>query len=178
MVLVLTWLAIVPLLLSIVPLVAIIPILLYIGALIGAQAFQETPKAHAPAIILALVPNLAAWLKVNIDGALGAAGTNAAAVGLDNLAQNGVLYRGVEILAGGAIVTGLIWGAMAVFMIDKRHMAASAVAVIAAVLTFFGFIHGPEIGIAVTPMVALSYLLVAGVFYGFTRLENDQQTAT
>ena len=67
---------------------------------------------------------------------------------------------------------------MAVFMIDKRHMAASVVALIAAVLTFFGFIHGPAIGIAVTPMVALSYLLVAGVFFGFTRLENEPQPAS
>ena len=37
------------------------PILLYIGMLIGAQAFQTTPKAHAPAIILALTPHIAAW---------------------------------------------------------------------------------------------------------------------
>jgi len=175
MVLLLTWLAIVPLLLSVVPLVAIIPILLYIGALIGAQAFQETPKSHAPAIVMALVPNLAAWLKVNIDGALGAAGTDAATVGLDNLAQNGVLYRGVEILAGGAIVTGLLWGAMTVFMIDKRHMAASIVALIAAVLTFFGFIHGPAIGFAVTPMVALAYLLMAGVIFSFSHLEKPAE---
>ena len=45
---------------SLIPVVAISPILLYIGMLIGAQAFQETPKSHAPAIILALVPHLAA----------------------------------------------------------------------------------------------------------------------
>ena len=44
--------------LAIVPVVAILPILLYIGMLIGAQAFQESPKSHAPAIILALVPHL------------------------------------------------------------------------------------------------------------------------
>jgi AGZA family xanthine/uracil permease-like MFS transporter len=36
-------------LLSLVPVVAISPILLYIGMLIGAQAFQETPHAtHRP----------------------------------------------------------------------------------------------------------------------------------
>ena len=29
------------------PLPAIVPILLYIGLLIGAQAFQEAPRAHA-----------------------------------------------------------------------------------------------------------------------------------
>ena len=97
--LVLTWLAVVPLLLTVIPVVAIIPILLYIGALIGAQAFQATPRSHALAIIFALVPNLAAWAKVQIDGALGAAGTNAATVGLDKMAQNGVLYNGLEVLA-------------------------------------------------------------------------------
>ena len=171
MVLILTWLAIVPLLLTIIPVVAIIPILLYIGALIGAQAFQATPRAHAPAIIFALVPNLAAWAKVQIDGALGAAGTNAAAVGLDKMAQNGVLYNGLEVLAGGAVVTGLLWGAMVVFLIDRKPSSAGIVSIIAAVLTFFGFIHGSAVGIAVSPMVALSYLLIALLFFSFTKLE-------
>src|SRR3979411_1018606 len=36
------------------PRVAIRPILLYIGMLIGSQAFQESPHRHAPAIVLAL----------------------------------------------------------------------------------------------------------------------------
>ena len=72
---------------ALIPVVAISPILLYIGMLIGAQAFQETPpSSHAPAIILALMPHLAAWGKLQIDNALGAAGTNAAAVGIDKLA--------------------------------------------------------------------------------------------
>lgn len=172
MVLVLTWLSIVPLLLSIIPVVAIIPILLYIGALIGAQAFQATPASHAPAIVLALVPNLAAWAKVLIDGALGAAGTNAAKVGLDKMATNGVLYEGLEVLAGGAVVTGLLWGAMTVFLIDRRPTAAGTVAVIAAILTFFGFIHGAAVGWMVSPVIALSYLVVALLFFWFEKMET------
>ena len=47
-VLVLAWLGIVSVLLNLVPVVTISPILLYIGMLIGAQAFQETPHRHAP----------------------------------------------------------------------------------------------------------------------------------
>ena len=86
MVIVLSWFGIISLLLAIIPVVAISPILLYIGMLIGAQAFQTTPAKHAPAIVLALTPHLAAWAKTLIDGALGAAGTNAAAVGFDKLA--------------------------------------------------------------------------------------------
>ena len=43
MVIVLSWFGIISLLLAIIPVVAISPILLYIGMLIGAQAFQTTP---------------------------------------------------------------------------------------------------------------------------------------
>src|SRR5882757_7875002 len=73
MVVVLAWFGIISVLLALVPVVAISPILLYIGMLIGSQAFQETPHRHAPAIILALLPNIASWTKNQIDNALGAA---------------------------------------------------------------------------------------------------------
>ena len=88
--------------------VAILPILLYIGMLIGSQAFQESPRSHAPAIILAMMPQIAAWGKNMIDGALGAAGTNAAAVGLDKLGNAGVLYHGLATLGGGATLSMLM----------------------------------------------------------------------
>ena len=74
MVIVLAWLGVISLLLNLVPVVAILPILLYIGMLVGAQAFQATPASHAPAIVLALTPHLAAWGKTLVDGALTAAG--------------------------------------------------------------------------------------------------------
>src|SRR5438067_2944389 len=113
MVLVLSWFGVLALLMALIPVVAIAPILLYIGMLIGAQAFQETTKSHAPAVILALVPQVAAWGKLMIDNALGAAGTNAAAVGIDKLGQVGVLYHGLEVLGGGAILVSLILAAIA-----------------------------------------------------------------
>ena len=53
MVIVLTWFGIIALLLALIPVVAILPILLYIGMLIGSQAFQERRRRHAPAIVLA-----------------------------------------------------------------------------------------------------------------------------
>jgi AGZA family xanthine/uracil permease-like MFS transporter len=83
---------------ALIPVVAILPILLYIGMLIGAQAFQETPKRHVLAIVLALTPHLVSWGKLQIDNVLGAAGTSAGAIGLDKLAQNGVLYHGLEVM--------------------------------------------------------------------------------
>src|SRR5208337_2313573 len=68
MVIILSWFGIISLMLAVIPVVAISPILLYIGMLIGAQAFQTTPKLHAPAIVLALTPHLAAWASVQLDG--------------------------------------------------------------------------------------------------------------
>src|SRR5205085_12478315 len=75
------------LLLAVVPLVAILPILLYIGLVITAQAFQAVPARHAPAVVLALIPNIASWGQSLVDGALGAAGKKASDV-MDGLAIN------------------------------------------------------------------------------------------
>jgi adenine/guanine/hypoxanthine permease len=161
MVIILSWFGIISLMLALIPVVAISPILLYIGMLIGAQAFQENPKNHAPAIILALVPHLAAWGKLQIDNSLAAAGTNAAAVGYDKLVDANVLYRGLEVLGGGAILAGLVLGAIGVFIIDRQFMKAAFFALAGAALAFFGFIHGEKIGFGQSPMVALSYLTVA-----------------
>ncbi|HEY7663745.1 MAG TPA: regulator [Xanthobacteraceae bacterium] len=170
MVIVLSWFGIVAVLLALVPVVAISPILLYIGMLIGAQAFQTTPSAHAPAIVLALTPHLAAWCKTLMDGALGAAGTTAAAIGFDKLGQVGVLYHGLEVLGGGSILTGLVLGAVGVFVIEKKFAEASAFALSGAVLTFFGFMHGESVGVAVTPAVAIAYAIVAAFLFGLGRL--------
>jgi AGZA family xanthine/uracil permease-like MFS transporter len=171
MVLLLAWFGIISVLSTIVPLVAISPILLYIGMLIGAQSFQTTPAKHAPAIVLALTPHLAAWAKVQIDGALGAAGTNAATVGFDKLSQVGVLYHGLEVMGGGAILSGLVLGAIAVFVIERDFVKASAFALSGAIMTFFGFMHGESVGIAVSPMVAASYAMLAAFLFLCSRSE-------
>src|SRR6476659_1392984 len=169
MVVVLSWFGIIAVLLALVPVVAISPILLYIGMLIGAQAFQETPHRHAPAIVLALIPNIAAWGKLLIDSALGAAGTNAATVGLDKLGQVGVLYHGLAVMGGGAILGGMVLGAIGAFIIERKYQEASYFAAAGAVLTFFGFMHGEAVGFAVTPVVALAYALVAAFLFALSR---------
>lgn len=173
MVVVLSWFGIISLMLAIVPVVAISPILLYIGMLICAQAFETTPREHAPAIALSLTPHLAAWATVLLSGALGAAGMNFGAQHapefVAKMAQNGVLFHGLEVMGGGSILTGLVLGAIAVFVIERKFVNASAFALAGAVMTYFGFMHGEAIGIGggwgVTPGVALAYALVAAGLY-------------
>ena len=171
-VLVLSWFGILALMMALIPVVAISPILLYIGMLIGAQAFQETPRNHAPAVVLSLVPQVAAWGKLQIDSALGAAGTSVAAVGLDKLGQVGVLYHGLEVLGSGAILVSLILAAVSACVIDRAYAKAAGFAVAGAVLTFFGFMHSEAIGVAKTPLVAISYLGVAAVLFWCSRTQT------
>jgi AGZA family xanthine/uracil permease-like MFS transporter len=161
LVIVLAWFGVIALMMALIPVVAILPILLYIGMLIGSQAFQETPMRHAPAIVLALVPQIAAWGKTQIDGALNAAGTSASAVGFDKLDQTGVLYQGLEILGGGATLAGIVLAAITVFIIERDFMKAAAFAAAGAVFTFFGLIHAEALGIGRTPSMVISYLGIA-----------------
>ncbi|MDQ0348348.1 regulator [Ancylobacter vacuolatus] len=176
MVIVLSWFGIIALLLALIPVVAISPILLYIGMLIGAQAFQTTPSKHAPAVVLALTPHLAAWAKLLIDNSLAVAGTSAAALGLEKLGAVGVLYHGLEVMGGGAILVGLVLGAIGVFVVERQFVNAAAFALAGAVLTFFGFMHGESVGIGVTPTVAFAYLLVAGFLFGCAKYTAREES--
>jgi adenine/guanine/hypoxanthine permease len=174
-----TLLNIVPVLLNLIPLVAILPILLYIGALIGAQAFQATPRLHAPAIILALVPHLAAWGKGQVDGALIAAGVNPADI-LEALTVNGVLYEGMTKLGGGAILSGLIIGAIAVFLLDRKPKLAAGYAVAGAVLSYFGFMHAEQVQFGINGLptaITMGYLLLAALCYGFSYLPYEDNNS-
>lgn len=164
MVILLCWFGIISVMLALIPTVAILPILLYIGMLIGSQAFQETPKTHAPAIVLALTPHMANWALTLINSSFAAAGIFAVSDELAaKMAQNGVLYHGLQTLGGGSILGGLILGAIAVCIVDRNFLKAGGFAFAGAVLTFFGFMHGEKIGIGQTPTVAASYLAVSAI---------------
>ena len=71
-----------------------------------------------------------------------------------------------KIQQGETFLGGLVLGAIGVFVIDRRFKDAAAFTLAGAVLTFFGFMHGEAIGIAVTPSVTLAYLVVAAFLFG------------
>jgi AGZA family xanthine/uracil permease-like MFS transporter len=139
-------------------------ILLYIALVIGAQAFQTTPKLHAPAVVIAFIPHIANYVKSSVDQALYAAQTTADKVGMIALAAQGLSYKGLASLGYGAIVTGMLLGAITAFLIDKRFRSAAIYAFSAAILAFFGVIHAPEMAPAAAPWHALGYLLFSLLF--------------
>ena len=82
---------------------------------------------------------------------------------MDKLMDNGVVYHGMALLGGGAVLAGLILGAILVFIIDRRFDRAAVYAFAGAVLSFFGFIHGTSLGVGASTPVAIGYLLIAAV---------------
>ena len=161
------------LLLSLIPLVAIIPILLFIGMVIGSQAFQESPKRHAPVIVLAILPSIAEWANNQVNTTLN---TTAKTLGvsdklpevlpdlLGNLSQANVLLKAMGTAGGGAVLAGLLLGAIGAFVIDRRFNWAFVYSFAATILSFFGFIHSHTLAINASPQVTLGYALATAMF--------------
>ncbi|HTQ03193.1 MAG TPA: hypothetical protein VMI54_05025 [Polyangiaceae bacterium] len=171
MVIVLSWFGVISLMTALVPVVAISPILLYIGMLIGSQAFQESPRKHAPAIVVALFPSLAAWGKLQIDNSLGAV-SGIHQVTPDMIAkmqQVGIFYHGLTILGGGSILAGVVLGAITTYIIDRNFVKAAGFSAAGGVLTFLGLMHGEQVGAFQNPTVVIAYLAVAVVLYACSR---------
>jgi AGZA family xanthine/uracil permease-like MFS transporter len=166
---------------ALLPLPAIVPILLFIGLLIGAQAFQVSPRIHAAAIVAALIPNIAAWATGLMDNVLAAAGTSATEVGTDAIAGAGVVYTGLLILGQGAILAGLVLGAVVAFIIDRRLVAAAGFCFAGAALSFIGLIHAPEVGWNANGQVTLGYMFfgIVCLLFSLTKPEpiyhNDEE---
>ncbi|SDT33792.1 putative MFS transporter, AGZA family, xanthine/uracil permease [Friedmanniella luteola] len=157
---------------TVLPLPAIVPILLYIGLLIGAQAFQSTPRLHAAAVVAAIIPNLAAWGAGLIDNALAAAGTTAAEVGEAALGDAGLVYHGLHVLGQGATLAGIVLGAIVTFVLEKQLRRAALAALVGAALSWIGLLHADQVGWAAAPGVALGYLLLAATMAGFSLLHR------
>jgi AGZA family xanthine/uracil permease-like MFS transporter len=151
------------LLLKLIPIVAILPILVYIGMVVTAQAFNETPKQHAPAIALAFIPWLADWARTLINNALSVAGTSAGELGTAALQGGGVAYAGMSLIGNSAILVGAVLGSIAAYIIDRNYKSAAYWALFGAAASYIGLVHGTEfkLGAAIGP--AIGYVLIAAL---------------
>lgn len=129
--------------LNIVPLEVTLGILLWIGLIITAQAFQASPRHHALAVGIGLVPSLAAWLLVQIEGTLRVCGKSL----LDTADQFGstLHIHGVIALSQGFLLTSIIYAAVTAFVIDRRFNQAAVWMLAASGLSAVGMIHAYRI---------------------------------
>jgi AGZA family xanthine/uracil permease-like MFS transporter len=166
---------------ALVPIEAGMAIVLWIGLVITAQAFQAVPAAHAPAVALGLFPAITGWGVLILTQTLGAAGIVAGQPGLaaqvlgraDAFALTGLHLEGLTALSQGFMLTSLVWAAASALLIDRRLMSAARFMLLGAALSYFGFIHAGAIGPAggvytLAPGAgtrwAIGYLLCAGFF--------------
>ncbi len=124
---------------TIVPMEAGIAIVLWIGVVIAAQAYQATPKAHAPAVVVGLFPAFAAWGMNLLKRGYFGAGTTISAEVAKGVPINGLM--GMAALDSGFIFTSMILAAISVFLIERRFLMAAFWSIAAGALAFFGVIH-------------------------------------
>jgi AGZA family xanthine/uracil permease-like MFS transporter len=157
---------------ALIPVAAVAPMLVFIGLVIMGQAFTAVPPAHAMAGAMAILPHvsnllIAKWSSLStvltgdpvryFDPALAAA-----------FVQQGAHVPGHAALSYGAIITGLIWGSVTAFLIDRKPVSAGLAAIAGAILTLFGFIHYPVMGFYPGPIFG-GYVAIA-VFCGILHL--------
>ncbi|MEM9072236.1 MAG: NCS2 family permease, partial [Myxococcota bacterium] len=171
------------LLAALVPLEAGMAIVLWIGIVITAQAFQATPRSHAPAVAFGLFPAIAGWGVLILTQTLGAAGVATGNFALaeqviaapESFAAVGMHFPGLVALSMGFMLTCVVWAAASTMLIERRFRIAAAWLCVGALLSFFGLIHAgeltpaggvPDIGWATGWRWSVGYLLGAA-FFGF-----------
>lgn len=157
-VLVLAFAGLMNLILSVIPLVALLPILMYIGMVITTQAFATTEKKHMPAVALSFIPLIAGFVTLQIKNAINATGGT---INYGALSNTGIPLLGWERLGAGDIMVGMLLATIAIFIIDRKFVVAAIYSLITGGLAFFGFIHALEIGWAQGVDVAIGYAMLA-----------------
>jgi len=133
---------------KIIPLEAGIAIVLWIGMVITAQAFQASPKRHAPAIALGLFPAIAAWGATVMQGTLRVGdGQSLQDILSNNLFTevNGFMVHGLVVMERGFIFTCMILAAICACLIDGKYRSAAIWSGIAALFAFVGLTSAYEI---------------------------------
>jgi AGZA family xanthine/uracil permease-like MFS transporter len=165
-------------LLSRLPETVLVPVLVFVGLEISAQAFRETGRDHMAAIAIAFVPAIAQLALIYWNGLLGALQLTPERL---PLAQQDA-HRALTLLGNGFIVTAMLWSTLIIDLIDRRRGRALLVCLLAAVLTLFGVIHSPYadgrlfLPDASTPSstwsLAAGYVLLGAVTWVIDRLDR------
>ena len=166
-----------PLLAALLPIPAIVPVLLFIGLVIGSQAFVAVPKAHYAAVVLAAMPTSRRGARAGRQRAAG--GRHERRAGRRGRAgQRAACSTGAAELGEGSVLAGMVLGTIAVFIIDRRFFHAAAACSVGGVLTLVGLIHGAEVVFSLLAEVALGYGLAAVVCLGYAALRLPPREST
>lgn len=140
---------------ALVPTEAGIAIVLWVGIIITAQAFQAVPKEHAPAVAIGLFPAIAAWGETVVQGAFHAAQNVSIQQALTTVAPpflsghntelSGFLLHGLIVFERGFIFTCMILAAISAFLIDRKFHSAGMWSLVGALFTAIGLMHAYQV---------------------------------
>jgi AGZA family xanthine/uracil permease-like MFS transporter len=129
-----------------IPIDAGMAIVLWIGIVIVAQAFQATPSEHAPAVVVGLLPGIGAWGALLAKNGLRAAGLGGPAGGFSEslvgeFQKSDTWIHGAFAIEQGFLFTAMLMSAAVVGVIRRRWSEAAAWCACAAVLSACGLMH-------------------------------------
>ncbi|MFQ5589669.1 MAG: NCS2 family permease [Phycisphaerae bacterium] len=133
---------------ALVPIEAGMGIVLWIGIVITAQAFQATPSRHAPAVAIGLFPAIAAWGATIVIGTFQVAqGTTLQSlIKADAGAEvSGFPLHGLIVLERGYIFTCMVLAAVCAWLIELRFARAAVWCLTGAAMTILGISHSYQI---------------------------------
>lgn len=139
-----------------VPIDAGMAIVLWIGIVITAQSFQATPKEHAPAVVLGILPGVAAWgsLLAKTGLRIGGYGSPGGPQFSDKLYgafhATDTFIEGAFALEQGFIFTSMLLAAATVEVIERRFERASMWCLAGSAVSATGLIHSYSFGPADT----------------------------
>ena len=140
-----------------IPIDAGMAIVLWIGMMIVSQAFQATPREHAPAVVVGLLPGIGAWGALMAKNGLHAAGFGtpdhpfSEAVVAEFL-KSDTWIQGAFAIEQGFLFTAMLLSAAVVGVIERRWVVASGWCAIAAALSATGLMHSYQWTIADTTL--------------------------
>jgi AGZA family xanthine/uracil permease-like MFS transporter len=129
-----------------VPIEAGMAIVLWIGIVIVAQSFTATPRQHAPAVVIGLMPAIAGWAVLVAKNALRIAGYGTPELPLSAdllplFAQNDIYLDGGLALEQGLIFSAMILAAVTVYIIERQFFLAGYWCLGAALISWLGLMH-------------------------------------
>ncbi len=166
---------------NMIPEAAVLPILIFIGLEITAQSFQATPRRHYAALALACLPTFAKLIMIYLGQFFGS-------IDFANMPPHlSQLLLFLSVLAGGFIISSLLWSAALAEIIDRQYHRGACYFVIAAALTAVGIVHSPLPGdkmfwpwqlegaanIRIISELVASYLLMAAILATLAALTKE-----
>lgn len=161
-----------------VPIDAGMAIVLWIGLVITAQAFQATPREHAPAVVVGLLPGVAGWGALMVKNGLRAAGMGLpggppfSEALIPAFLASDTWVHGIFALEQGFILTAMILSAATVAILERRFRVAALWCLAAAVLSALGLMHSyawtpADTVVSLTPAWpwVTGYAVMAAIFF-------------